>query len=85
MDTLVVHQPDPLAPPCLFSITGGGGGGGYESSAIIPDSSILLAYQQCHSPCDMLVEIIECYCEYGLLVYAIYLNLHTGILKGKLG
>ena len=52
---------------------------------IIPDSSILLAYQQCHSPCDILVEIIECYCEYGLLVYAIYLNLHTGILKGKPG
>ena len=79
MDTLVVHQPDPLAPPCLFSITVG-----YESSAIIPDSSILLAYQQCHSPCDMLVGIIECYyCEYGLL--AIYLNLHTGILKGKPG
>ena len=62
MDTLVVHQPDPLAPPCLFSITGG-----YESSAIIPDSSILLAYQQCHSPCDMPVVIIECYCEHGLL------------------
>ena len=88
MDTfkLVVHQPDPLAPPCLFSIIGGGGGGGgrYVSLAIIPDSSILLAYQQCHSPCDMLVVIIECYyCEHGLL--AIYLHLHTGILKGKPG
>ena len=68
MDILVVHQPDHLL--LVYFLLFGGGGGRYESSVIIPDSSILiLAYQQCHSPCDMLVVIIEhYYCEHGLLI-----------------